>query len=200
MSMMTNKHYWKAHNKLIGFSSNDTTFTYTKLWSLRILKRRKNDKNFSNYFTPLNMYEFIWFEFILNFYSKFIFNYSKNNYTYCNEYLKYTYEISYPPFLIQFSRETNGIFASDCSILLDDYARKDSEFENKSIEEIDLLVKHSIDFLNYLNQLVYPSVPFTTVFKNNIENAEVQKEFNITTSKLGKEFYNRFKNKLYEMY
>ena len=197
---MANKDFWKAHDKLIGFYCYDTSFTYTRFWSQRILNRRKNSINFSKYFSSLNMYEFIWFEFILNFYSKFIYNYSLSSYTYCNEYLKYTYEISYPPFLIQFSRETNGNYASDCSILLDDYATNNSEFRNKSIEEIDLLVEHSIDFLNYLDQLVYPSIAFTTVLKNNIENAEVQKEFNISTSTLGKEFYTRLKNKLYEIY
>jgi hypothetical protein len=197
MSLMNKKEFWEAHNKLIIVSSYER-FYRVKSWNLKILKSKKNDKYYSNYFTELDMFEFIWFQFILNFFSKFIFNYSKENYSYCNEYLMHIYKISYPPFLIQYSKYC-GNYASHSYIILNEYEKVNPEFENKSIIEMDLIIQNSIDFLNYLDELIYPSIGFKNIFKKNIENLEVQNEFDLVNNSISSKYYNGFKNKIYEL-
>lgn len=200
MSLMNNKNFWDAHDNLIRYNQFYATSNPMRIfWGLEILEKAKKDSKLSEYFMHLNMYEFIWFEFIINFFSKFIYNYSRENYAYCNEYLKHIYDTSYRPFLIQFNNRRGNLYAASlCHILLDKYAKTHPEFEKVSIAELDKIVDSSIDFINYLDLLIYPSVKFKTVFRNNIEKLEVQDEFNLLSVTLGQKYYNRLKEKLHD--
>ena len=79
-----------------------------------------------------------------------------------------------------------------CEDILNEYEKVNPEFENKSIIEMALIIQNSIDFLNYLDELIYPSIGFKNIFKKNIENLEVQNEFDLVNNSISSKFYNLF--------
>jgi hypothetical protein len=201
MDLIHNKDFWEAHDHLVQVNYYEKTIWHYKVktWNLKIHKHKLLNRNYSNLFEKIEMSEFIWFEFIINFYSKFIYNFSAENYSYCNEYLMNIYQIYSPPFLTLFSKKTNGYYSTPCHTLLDDYNTKTDDFEINSISQMDLIIQNSINFLNYLDEVVYPEISFKTILKNNIDNNKVQEDFDLSNNGLASKYYYALKRKIDEI-
>lgn len=200
MDLIKNKVLWEAHDQLFvvnGFSQSYQNYM-VKTWNLKTFEKNIAPR-FLKQCPEMDMFDFIWFEFNLNFYSKLIFNYADAYYAYCNEYLQYVYKLATPPFLILYANTSNIYCSAACFSLLNKYNKKNVDFEKRSIEQMEVIVQKSIDFLNLLDELIYPTISFKNVLHDHIEDKQVQLEFDLLNNGLGSKYYHALKNRINEI-